>query len=147
MYNIMAPYVRERIDKFENEQIAKIHENDNKALDLYKKAMDSAEKKGKKTDASYDVMSETGNAFLPVRRLLTKYSVNTAQQMFREWKALEITLLVKYLDGNVKAQNPDGTFKHSEYSTGIPEDLTQPGYTDVWKEAVVHFHGDAIEEK
>ena len=106
-----------------------------------------AEKKGKKTDASYDVMSETGNAFLPVRRLLTKYSVNTAQQMFREWKALEITLLVKYIDGNVKAQNPDGTFKHSEYSTGIPEDLTQPGYTDVWKEAVVHFHGDVIEEK
>lgn len=147
MYNIMAPYVRERIDKFENEQIAKIHENDNKALDLYKKAMDSAEKKGKKTDASYDVMSETGNVFLPVRRLLTKYSVNTAQQMFREWKALEITLLVKYIDGNVKAQNPDGTFKHSEYSTGIPEDLTQPGYTDVWKEAVVHFHGDVIEEK
>lgn len=147
MYNIMAPYVRERIDKFENEQMEKVRQIDNQALDLYKKAMDGAEKRGKKASSTYDAMSDTGKSFAAVKKFLTKYSVNTAQDMFHDWCKLEETLLVKYIDGNVKAQNPDGSFKHTEFSTGIPDGLTQPGYTDTWKEAVVHFHGDVIEVK
>lgn len=147
MYNIMAPYVRERIDKFENEQMEKIRQIDNHALDLYKKALDGAEKRGKKENGTYDAMSDTGKSFAAVKKFLTKYSVNTAQDMFHDWCKLEETLLVKYIDGNVKAQNPDGSFKHTEFSTGIPDGLTQPGYTDTWKEAVVHFHGDVIEVK
>lgn len=147
MYNIMAPYVRERIDKFENEQMEKIRQIDNHALDLYKKALDGAEKRGKKEIGTYDAMSDTGKSFAAVKKFLTKYSVNTAQDMFHDWCKLEETLLVKYIDGNVKAQNPDGSFKHTEFSTGIPDGLTQPGYTDTWKEAVVHFHGDVIEVK
>lgn len=147
MYNIMAPYVRERIDKFENEQMQKVRQIDNQALDLYKKALDGAEKRGKKASGTYDAMSDTGKSFAAVKRFLTKYSVNTAQDMFHDWCKLEETLLVKYIDGNVKAQNPDGSFKHTEFSAGIPDGLTQPGYTDTWKEAVVHFHGDVIEVK
>ena len=147
MYNIMSPYVRERIDKFENEQMEKIRQIDNHALDLYKKALDGAEKRGKKENGTYDAMSDTGKSFAAVKKFLTKYSVNTAQDMFHDWCKLEETLLVKYIDGNVKAQNPDGSFKHTEFSTGIPDGLTQPGYTDTWKEAVVHFHGDVIEVK
>lgn len=147
MYNIMAPYVRERIDKFENEQMEKVRQIDNHALDLYKKALDGAEKRGKKENGTYDAMSDTGKSFAAVKKFLTKYSVNTAQDMFHDWCKLEETLLVKYIDGNVKAQNPDGSFKHTEFSTGIPDGLTQPGYTDTWKEAVVHFHGDVIEVK
>lgn len=147
MYNIMAPFVRERIDKFENEQMEMVHQNDVKALDLFKKAMDGAEKRGKRNSSTYSVMTDTGNSFYAVKQLLTNYSVNTAQKIFKEWQDLEITMTVKFIDGNVKAQNPDGSFKHSEFSSGIPDGLTQPGYTDVWKEAVVHFHGDVIEEK
>ena len=147
MYNIMTPYVRERIDKFENEQMQKVRQIDNQALDLYKKALDGAEKRGKKASGTYDAMSDTGKSFAAVKRLLTKYSVNTAQDMFHDWCKLEETLLIKYIDGNVKAQNPDGSFKHTEFSAGIPDGLTQPGYTDTWKEAVVHFHGDVIEVK
>ena len=147
MYNIMAPYVRERIDKFENEQMEKIRQIDNHALDLYKKALDGAEKRGKKESGTYDAMSDTGKSFAAVKKFLTKYSVNTAQDMFHDWCKLEETLLVKYIDGNVKAQNPDGSFKHTEFATGIPDGITQPGYTDTWKEAVVHFHGDVIEVK
>ena len=147
MYNIMAPYVRERIDKFENEQMEKVRQIDNHALDLYKKALDGAEKRGKKENGTYDAMSDTGKSFAAVKKFLTKYSVNTAQDMFHDWCKLEETLLVKYIDGNVKAQKPDGSFKHTEFSTGIPDGLTQPGYTDTWKEAVVHFHGDVIEVK
>lgn len=147
MYNIMAPYVRERIDKFENEQMEKVRQIDNHALDLYKKALDGAEKRGEKENGTYDAMSDTGKSFAAVKKFLTKYSVNTAQDMFHDWCKLEETLLVKYIDGNVKAQNPDGSFKHTEFSTGIPDGITQPGYTDTWKEAVVHFHGDVIEVK
>ncbi len=147
MYNIMAPFVRERIDKFENEQMEKVRQNDEKALELFKKAMDSAERRGKRNSSSYNVMTDTGNSFYAVKQLLTNYSVNTAQKIFKEWQDLEITMTVKFIDGNVKAQNEDGSFKHSDFSTGIPDGLTQPGYTDVWKEAVVHFHGDVIEEK
>ena len=147
MYNIMAPYVRERIDKFENEQMEKVRQNDVKALELFKKSMDSAEKAGKKKSLAYDVMTDTGAYFAAVKRLLTSYSVKTAQDIFKQWQELEVTLTVKFIDGNVKAQNSDGSFKHTDFSAGIPDGLTQPGYTDTWKEAVVHFHGDVIEEK
>ena len=97
----MAPYVRERIDAFENEQMVKVRENDNKALDLFKQAMDGAEKKGKKASVAYDVMSDTGSSFSAVKSLLTKYSVDTAQKMFKAWQELEITMTVKFIDGNV----------------------------------------------
>lgn len=147
MYNIMAPYVRERIDEFENEQMEKVRQNDVKALELFKKSMDSAEKAGKKKSLAYDVMADTGASFAAVKRLLTSYSVKTAQDIFKQWQELEVTLTVKFIDGNVKAQNSDGSFKHTDFSAGIPDGLTQPGYTDTWKEAVVHFHGDVIEEK
>lgn len=147
MYNIMAPYVRERIDKFENEQMEKVRQNDVKALELFKKSMDSAEKAGKKKSLAYDVTADTGASFAAVKRLLTSYSVKTAQDIFKQWQELEVTLTVKFIDGNVKAQNSDGSFKHTDFSAGIPDGLTQPGYTDTWKEAVVHFHGDVIEEK
>lgn len=147
MYNIMAPFVRERIDKFENEQMEKVRQNDVKALELFKKSMDSAEKAGKKKSLAYDVMTDTGASFAAVKRLLTSYSVKTAQDIFKQWQELEVTLTVKFIDGNVKAQNADGSFKHTDFSAGIPDELTQPGYTDTWKEAVVHFHGDVIEEK
>lgn len=147
MYNIMAPYVSERIDKFENEQMEKVRQNDVKALELFKKSMDSAEKAGKKKSLAYDVMADTGASFAAVKRLLTSYSVKTAQDIFKQWQELEVTLTVKFIDGNVKAQNSDGSFKHTDFSAGIPDGLTQPGYTDTWKEAVVHFHGDVIEEK
>lgn len=147
MYNIMAPYVRERIDKFENKQMEKVRQNDVKALELFKKSMDSAEKAGKKKSLAYDVMTDTGASFAAVKRLLTNYSVKTAQDIFKQWQELEVTLTVKFIDGNVKAQNADGSFKHTDFSAGIPDELTQPGYTDTWKEAVVHFHGDVIEEK
>lgn len=147
MYNIMAPYVRERIDKFENEQMEKVRQNDVKALELFKKSMDSAERAGKKKSLAYNVMTDTGASFAAVKRLLTSYSVKTAQDIFKQWQELEVTLTVKFIDGNVKAQNADGSFKHTDFSAGIPDGLTQPGYTDTWKEAVVHFHGDVIEEK
>ena len=80
-----------------------------------------------------------------VLKSLTNYTVNTAMNQFNAWVKLEETLLVKFIDGNVKAQNEDGSFKHTPYYEGTPEGLEQPGYTDKWKEAVVKDHGSVIE--
>ena len=82
--------------------------------------------------------------FKDVKECLTNFSLETADKQFKEWVALEQTLLIKFIDGNVKAQNQDGTFKHSDFSTHIPGGLTQPGYTEKWKEAVANDHGSVI---
>ena len=47
---------------------------------------------GKKASVAYDVMSDTGSSFSAVKSLLTKYSVDTAQKMFKAWQELEITM-------------------------------------------------------
>ena len=146
MYNQMAPFVRQRIDEFENTQQANIRSTDSLALLAYKKCSDKALKAAKKVSDTYDPMEDTGKHFSPVKKLLTRYSVSTADKIFSEWQKLETTLLVKFIDGNVKAQNPDGSFKHTEASKKIPDGLTQPGYTDFWKEAVVYFHGETVKE-
>ena len=56
-------------------------------------------------------------------------------------------LTIKFIDGNVKAQDFDGNFLHSKYSSGIPDGLTQPGYTDRWKAAVARDAGSVLEVK
>ena len=125
-YNMIAPTVRAEVDKFENEQMGgKLSENDQKVLNEYNKLVSKAGGKEIKD-----------KALNPIRKMLTEYSVNTAQNQFDHWVALEQLITVKFIDGNVKAQNEDGTFKHSKYDEGIPDGLTQPGYTEKWKEAV-----------
>ena len=119
----MAPVVREMADEFELQQMNEmIPQIDEAAAKLVEKG---------RTDRA--------------RRMLTEYTVAIAQHQFEVWTKLEEMLLVKFIDGNVKAQAEDGSFLHSEYSEGIPEGLTQPGYTDIWKEAVVHDNGDILE--
>ena len=147
MYNYMAPFVREHIDRFENSQISEgVPQTDAKALELYNGIAEKEMKKQSKKNPGYDPMTDTGDAFLQVKQYLTSYSVSTADAIFSAWKKMEETLLVKFIDGNVKAQNEDGTFVHSPESEGIPDGLTQPGYTEYWKEAVAHFHGDVVKK-
>ena len=137
-YNIMAPTVVEAIDRFEREQMeGALARMDEQALAAYNAILPKAERKG--LDAK--------DWFAPVRKLLTDYSVETAQEQFRAWCALEELLLVKFIDGNVKPQDEDGSFKHSPYSKGIPERILWPGYTGKWKETVVREHGDVIRER
>ena len=147
MYNYMAPFVREHIDRFENSQISEgVPQTDAKALELYNDIAEKEMKKQSKKNPGYDPMTDTGDAFLQVKQYLTSYSVSTADAIFNAWKKMEETLLVKFIDGNVKAQNEDGTFVHSPESESIPDGLTQPGYTEYWKEAVAHFHGDVVKK-
>ena len=66
-YNIMAPTVREAIDKFENSQIdEKVKAMDAAALEAYNRILPKAEKKA----------SSSKDFFAPVRKMLTDYSVS-----------------------------------------------------------------------
>ena len=114
MYNYMAPVARCAADSFEQKQMFE-------AVPEF--------------DAKVRTLVEKGRV-RKARKLMTKYTVGTAMSQFAEWTKLEELLLVKFIDGNVKAQNEDGSFKHTEWGEGIPDGLTQPGYTEVWKQAV-----------
>ncbi len=142
MYNVMAPTVRKKIDEYEMEQIYRgTRTADSTALYLYNDIVYKIQRK--MNGKSKTVMIEH-DPFLPVAKYLTKYSIETAQKQFEEWKKLEELLLVKYIDGNVKPQNEDGTFQHGEYSEGLPARVEWPGYTDTWKKAVAEHNGDFL---
>ena len=141
-YNIMAPYVREKVDAFEWEQTErKTHSVDSMAVILYNQV---AVKLQKKLSSKGDVMVSR-DPFAKVIQYVTDYTVSTAQNQFAAWQKLEEELLIKFVDCNVKPQNPDGSFKHSEYSEGIPESIEWPGYSELWKETVAQEHGELIQ--
>ena len=118
-YNIMAPTVVEAINAFENEQIFRAtREADSTAVAMLSR---------------YRWHSR---AVRKIGRYLTDYTVETAQKQFSQWVKLEELLLVKYIDGNVKDQNPDGSFITSEHSDRMPAKIGWPGYTEHWKRSV-----------
>ena len=130
MYDRMEPVVRKAIDDFENAQMEAVAAQDARMLAIYNK---NTKHPGSK------------RAIRKIRRELTEFSVGTARKQFDDWVKLEETLLVKFIDGNVKAQGEDGTFLHSEYNAGIPDKLEQPGYTEKWKEAAAKDNGKILE--
>ena len=128
MYDRMAPFVREKADAFENRMLSEaVPQMDAKLLKLYGRGRRCAVRR--------------------VLRALTRFTVATAQEQFSQWRQLEETLTVKFIDGNVKAQDAEGRFLHTQYSDGIPEGLTQPGYTDRWKAAVARDNGKILESR
>ena len=114
MYDRMAPVARAAADRFERFQL---------------------ETGVPEMDAKLAKLVERGR-IRKARRLMTKYSVETAQKQFADWKALEELLLVKFIDGNIKAQEADGSFSHTEYGIGLPKGLQYGGYNQIWKDAV-----------
>ncbi|MBR4734978.1 MAG: C69 family dipeptidase [Bacteroidales bacterium] len=141
MYNIMAPYVRAKADAFEIDQMEhRTHSVDSMAVVMYNQVVIQLQKK---LSSKRDVMVSS-KPYAKIVKYVTDYSVNTAQEQFKAWQKLEEELLIKFMDGNVKPQNPDGSFKHSEFSTAIPEKIEWPGYTELWKETVAQEHGEII---
>ena len=141
MYNVMAPHVREKIDAFEIDQMEhKTHSVDSMAVVMYNQVVVKLQKK---LSSKGDVMVEK-KPFKKIVKYVTDYTVKTAQDQFKAWTALEEELLVKYMDGNVKPQNEDGSFRYSKYSKGVPEKIEWPGYTELWKESVSEAHGGII---
>ena len=142
-YNIMFPTVDAEIDAWEAEMAEAVAKADEEALKLYKAAQETPRKQIRKNDRKRKVV----DPYTPVRQYLTEFSVNNAQKIFNKWVALEQLLLVKFIDGNVKAQNEDGSFVTNEHTDCIPDKITQPGYTEKWKEIVAKDHGKTIEER
>ncbi|MBQ0128060.1 MAG: C69 family dipeptidase [Bacteroidales bacterium] len=125
MYNQMEPVVRREIDAYEYDMMF--------------------DRVPKFDDLLCRTLSKGGRrALKKTRKAMTAFSVDNAQRQFRNWVELEELLTVKFIDGNVKAQDADGKFLHSQYHAGTPEGLEQPGYTDFWKKAVAWFHGKTV---
>jgi len=142
-YNIMFPTVDAAIDAWEAEMAEAVLKADEEALQLYQAAQEKPRKKIKRNDRC----RKTTDPYSSVREYLTAFSVDNAQKIFDKWVALEELLLVKFIDGNVKAQNEDGSFVTNEHTDCIPAKISQPGYTDKWKEMTAKDHGRIIEEK
>ena len=142
-YNIMFPTVDAAIDAWEAEMADAVAKADQEALALYNTAAEKPRKQIKRNNKAGKVV----DPYASVREYLTRFSVDNAQKIFEKWVALEQLLLVKFIDGNVKAQNEDGSFITNEHTDCIPAKITQPGYTDKWKEVTAKDHGKTIEER
>ena len=112
-YDRVAPELRAAIDQYETESQALVNEMDAKALKMLK----------------------AGNRAQAVA-VLTAFSNNRAQKLFDDWKALGNTMLVKYMDGNIKQTNDDGTFKDNGNGRGIPASPLHPKFRERWLRAV-----------
>jgi len=133
MYDAMEPLVRAEIDAYENRMMTEaVPDMDARMLKIYN---GNGNKPGRR------------GAVRRVRKELTKFSVSNAQEQFGKWAALEELLLVKFIDGNEKAQDDDGSFQHSEYSEGIPKGLKYHGYNDRWKAAVARDNGSVLQSR
>lgn len=130
-YNIMAPTVREAIDEWENAQIANLAHADEEALKIFYSEIKVKKMYVRKNERTRKVADSAPKT----KAFITEFSVNTAQKIFDKWVGMEEFLLVKFLDGNVKAQNPDGSWVTNGHSDKIPANIGWPGYTDVWKRA------------
>jgi dipeptidase len=119
-YNMIGTEVRGKVDAWENARLAELADIDIKAAELYKKSPKKAQE------------------------FVTRYSVEKAQKLFAEWSALDQYLLVKYIDGNVKRQNDDGSFKDNGNGRSIPEMPMFPGYDEKWKRAVANDAGEVL---
>ena len=75
---------------------------------------------------------------------LTEFSLSNAALLFDRWIELDKYLLVKYIDGNIKRQNDDGSFMTNGYSNRIPAYPIWEEYSDKWKENVARDHGDVL---
>lgn len=92
-------------------------------------------------------IDELANALYAVseeaaREMLTTYSCEAAEYSTSAWKELGEFLMVKFLDGNVKSQNPDGSFVTNEY--GLPDKIQFPGYSKEYYEWIVRQTGDRL---
>ena len=144
MYNIMAPHVRKKIDAFEIDQMEhKTHSVDSAATVLYNEVAERL--RGKMMSNRTSMVSR--RPFAKVTQYVTDYTVKTAQDQFKAWVALEEELLVKFIDGNVKPQDKDGNFKHSDYTEAQPAKIEWPGYTELWKETVAREAGETLRVK
>lgn len=89
-------------------------------------------------DAAAKQLWESGNKELAIE-FLTDYSVNTANNMVKDWKKLAEYLLVKYKDGNIMKEK-NGKFARTKY--GLPPQPHHPSAPEWWLRKIVETTGD-----
>ncbi len=77
-----------------------------------------------------------------VKEFLTQWSERFSERLFKKWQELDQLLLVKYNDGGVKQQNPDGSFKDNGNKRNIIASPIRNGYSDDWNRRVVKDAGE-----
>ena len=122
-YNHIGTEVRSIIDKHENTMFAEVAETDKRAKEM---------------------LSRNSGKPGSVGDFLTNFSVGKANDLFEMWKNLDRFLLVKFMDGNTKKQNKDGSFVNNGFSPDIPPAPEFPGYSDRWKKAVKAESGSRL---
>ena len=115
-YDVIGKRVREEVDKWENEKLAEVEKFDAKLVGL------SAKK---------------------AQKLQSTYSTVTAQNLFEKWNTLDKYLLIKYIDGNTKAENEKGFIENGN-GCNIPDKIEQSGYSEKWKRAVAADNGEVL---
>ncbi len=125
LYDRLEPEIRSVVDAFENGAVEEMKEVDAKALEIL----------------GANPTDETRAA---TRAYLTQYSCSKAQSLFDAYKELDIYLLVKYMDGNIKLESEKGKFLNNGHNERTPEFPAQPGYNDKWKEAVAKDAGEVL---
>ena len=136
-YDMMAPTVQEKAAAWEKSCVDSLAKWDEAALQIYNEVLREKPRR---------IRGRDPQPMAPVRDCLTEKCVAAADNIFNQWVALEEFLLVKFIDGNVKAQNPDGSWKtNGSPLYCIPDGISQPGYSDKWKECVAADHGDILE--
>lgn len=73
---------------------------------------------------------------------LTEASHSLANGATARFFALNDYLTVKFLDGNIKRQNPDGSFRRTE--TGLPAQPEYGGYDERYFRSIVKEQGDRL---
>lgn len=123
-YDRVAPVIRKEIEKHENGCIARVAEDDAKAL----------------------AMIQGGNRSQALA-FLTEESKAMTSQLFNRWKELENELLVKYMDGNVKKQDEEGNYLLQTPGTAIPASPAHPANRERWIRSIVKDNGETLQER
>ena len=123
-YDRAEPEIRAAADRYELENLDLVAQYDARALKMLR----------------------SGNRGQAVS-MLTAFCAQRSQELFNRWNDLSNYLLVKYMDGNVKRQNEDGSFKDNGSGKNIPDSPMHPQFRERWLRAVVKDCGDVIEIK
>ena len=97
-------------------------------------------------DTRLCAMLSNGNAGA-ARVAMTEFCRDRCDRLMTDWRQLENYLLVKFVDGNVKRQNADGSFRDNGSGKEIPYRPLHPKFRERWLRAIVQDHGDVVREK
>lgn len=106
------------------------------------RAVQSGLENGIAADVDKAAADIAGLSYPKAQAYLADVTNNWATKATRDYKALGDMLLVKYMDGNIKPQNEDGSFRRTE--DGIPVSPKFGGYNDRYFRSIVNEQGDRL---